>query len=230
MNMGKIRGIIWGIVLVLIGIVVGIYALGIWDFNLFFDGWWTLLIIIPCFVFLITERQKLISFIGLCVGVFLLLCSLGILEYAMIWKLGIPLAIIIIGVRMICRGAFKNKSERLLRKIKKDGIEIEKHNVTFANTDVSYADEDFYGAEFNAIFGGVTCDLRTAIIDDDCVINATSVFGRVEILIPEDVNVKVHSITAMGNVSNKKQKNILDDKQYTIYVNAISLFGRIDIK
>ncbi len=229
--MGKIRGIIWGIVLVLIGIVVGIYALDIWEgFNIFFDGWWTLLIIIPCFVFLITERQKLVSFIGICIGVFLLLCSLDILDYNMIWKLGIPLAIIIIGVRMICRGAFRNKSDRLMRKIKKEGYEIDKHNVTFATTDVAYADEDFYGAELSAIFGGITCDLRTAIIDDDCVINATSVFGRVELLIPEDVNVKVHSITALGNVFNKKQKNILEDNKYTVYVNAISLFGRIDIK
>ena len=41
--MKKFRNIIWGIVLILVGLVIGGNALGITNIDLFFDGWWTLL-------------------------------------------------------------------------------------------------------------------------------------------------------------------------------------------
>lgn len=55
--MKKLNGIVWGIVLVAAGILLGLNAFGITDIDIFFDGWWTLFIIVPCAVGLITDRH-----------------------------------------------------------------------------------------------------------------------------------------------------------------------------
>ena len=48
--MKKIEEILWGVFFIAIGIIIGLNALGITDINIFFDGWWTLFIIVPCFI------------------------------------------------------------------------------------------------------------------------------------------------------------------------------------
>ena len=57
--MMKIGNILWGIVLIGLGIVLGINALSIAYIDIFFDGWWTLFIIIPCFIGLFSDRDGL---------------------------------------------------------------------------------------------------------------------------------------------------------------------------
>ena len=48
--MKKLSNVLWGIILILIGVVIGCNVLGIISIKIFFRGWWTLLIIIPCFI------------------------------------------------------------------------------------------------------------------------------------------------------------------------------------
>lgn len=107
--MNKIKNIIWGIILTAFGIVFGLNALKITDINIFFDGWWTLIIIVPCLVGLFTQKEKTGNLIGVVIGVFLLLCSRDVLEYSMIWELGLPVLIVSIGVKMIVAQSSKTK-------------------------------------------------------------------------------------------------------------------------
>ena len=44
--MRKLANTLWGIVLVVIGVILTLNALEITNINIFFEGWWTLLIII----------------------------------------------------------------------------------------------------------------------------------------------------------------------------------------
>ena len=57
----------------------------------------------------------------------------------------------------------------------------------------SFDGEKFIGADLTAVFGGVKCDLRNAIIESDVVINASSTFAGIEIYVPSDVEVKIKS-------------------------------------
>ena len=79
-----------------------------------------------------------------------------------------------------------------------------------------------------AVFGGIKLDLREAIIKKDVVINARAIFGGIDILVPENINVVVSSSSMFGGVDNKREIN--QDNKITIYVNDSSLFGGIDIK
>ena len=45
--MKNLSRILWGIVLIFIGVIWGLNRTGVADINIFFDGWWTLFIIVP---------------------------------------------------------------------------------------------------------------------------------------------------------------------------------------
>ena len=85
------------------------------------------------------------------------------------------------------------------------------------------------GAELNAVFGGLDCDLCGAEITGDCVINASAIFGGIDIFVPENVNVKIHSTSIFGGVSDEKKRRF-DASKPTVYIRGTALFGGVDVK
>ena len=107
--MKKFGNVLWGIVLIIIGLIIGGNALGITNINIFFDGWWTLFIIVPCFIGLFTENEKTGNLIGLLMGGALLLGCQNILDFDLIWKLAFPTVLVIIGLSIIFKDALGGK-------------------------------------------------------------------------------------------------------------------------
>lgn len=225
--MKKLSSVMWGIVLIAAGVIFALNALDVTDIDIFFDGWWTLFIIVPCFVGLFTEREKTGNIIGLAVGVFLLLCCQDIFSFSMIWKLLVPAIIVIIGIKMILTGLFGNKTNEIIEKIKANGGEPKVGCATFSGCNLNYDGEVFEGAELSAVFGGVKCDLRNAVIEKDCAIQLTAIFGGIDIYIPENVNVKVSSNSIFGGISNK---SAVHKDAPTIYIKGTCMFGGAEIK
>ena len=56
---------ILGLIFIVIGIIVMLNALDVTNIDIFFDGWWTLFIIIPSLVSLINQKDITGSLIGL---------------------------------------------------------------------------------------------------------------------------------------------------------------------
>ncbi|MEE0970694.1 MAG: LiaF-related protein [Clostridia bacterium] len=225
--MKKTGNIIWGIILIAIGGIFALNALNITDIDIFFDGWWTLFIIVPCLIGLFTEREKSSNIIGAGIGVFLLLCCQDILSFSMLWKLLIPAIIVIIGVKMVFSGVFGSKANEILIKLKKSGSEPKVGCATFSGCELNFDGQVFEGAELCAIFGGVDCKLKNAIIEKDCAIQVTAIFGGVDIFVPDNVNVKVNSNCIFGGFSNK---TAVHKDAPTIYITGTCMFGGVDIK
>ena len=213
--MNNMKSILWGVVLVLLGVLVGTNSLGITNIDIFFDGWWSLFIIIPCFIGLFSNEDKTGNIIGLLVGVILLLGMNDILDLDKIWKLIVPSIIVIIGLSLIFKNSFNSKVNDKINKLNKE-----------KNSDDNYF-AAFSGQDVTACFGGIKLDLREAIIEKDIVINASSIFGGINILVPEDVNVIVKSTSIFGGVTNKKENT---NSKKNIYINAMCMFGGVDIK
>lgn len=226
--MKKKSSIIWGLVLIAAGVLFALNALELVTVNLFFDGWWTLFIIIPCAIGVFTERDKTFNLIGVLVGVLLLLDRQGFIDVDL-WKLLVPGIVVIIGVGMLLRGLGRDKSEQLVRELKESGGEMKNGCAVFSGQNLNFDGEPFTGAELTAVFGGVKCDLRGALITQDCVIEASAIFGGVDILLPADVNVKINSTALFGGVSDKTRV-AHKDGAVTVYVNGTAMFGGVDIK
>ena len=227
--MKKIESILWGIALIVVGVIIGGNALGITNINIFFDGWWTLFIIIPCFIGLFKEQDKTGNFIGLLIGVALLLVCQDILNWDLIWKLALPVILIIAGLSIIFKDTVGGKFNKEIKRLNKNSNNLNECCATFSGQNVKIENEKFTGVNLTAVFGGVKYDLRNAIIESDVVINANSTFGGIEIYVPSNVNVKIKSTSIFGGVENKSNTEV-NEKEHTIYINGAVLFGGVEIK
>lgn len=225
--MNKIGNLLWGLVFIVVGVIFGLNALDITDINVFFDGWWTLFIIVPCFIGLFKDEDKSGNLIGLIIGGCLLLGCIDIVEFSLIWKLMVPAILVMIGLSFIFKDTLNSKVKKEIKKLNK--TETKEYCSCFSGQTVDYNKEEFEGCSISAIFGGVKCDLKEAIINSDVVINANSIFGGITIYVPEDVNVKIGSTCIFGGVTDER-KNKTKDAKYTIYINATSMFGGVEIK
>ena len=72
-----------------------------WDFSIFFDGWWTLFLIVPSIISLVRKEGMASSFLILALGILMLLASQNVIEWSMIWKIFVPLIIIVVGLSII---------------------------------------------------------------------------------------------------------------------------------
>lgn len=227
--MKKLSSILWGVALIIVGVIVALNAADVIDVNVFFDGWWTLFIIVPSVVGLFSESDKTGSIIGIIVGVLLLLASQDVISFSLIWKLALPIVIVIIGVKLIMNGVFGNNSLKKLETKNNNGGSYPIVNAVMTGQKVNCNGEAFHGAELTAVFGGVDCDLSAAIISENCTITATTVFGGIDIKLPDNVNVQTTSNAVFGGVTNSKiNKN--DPNIPTVYINATCIFGGCDLK
>ena len=225
--MNKIGNLLWGLVFIIVGVIFGLNALNITNINIFFDGWWTLFIIVPCFIGLFKDEDKSGNLIGLIIGLCLLLGCVDIVEFTLIWKLMVPVILVMIGLSFIFKDILNSKIKKEIKKLNK--TETKEYCSCFSGQTIDFNGEKFMGCSISAIFGGVKCDLKNAIIKDDVVINANSIFGGITIYVPEDVNIKISSTAVFGGVSDER-KNKTKDAKYTIYINATTMFGGIEIK
>ena len=228
--MKKIGNVLWGIVLIVIGLILGLNALNITHINIFFSGWWTLFIIIPCFIGLFNEKDKTGNIIGLFIGIVLLLCAQNLLRFDIVWKLALPTILVIIGISIIFKNSLNSKFNNKIEKINQNSKKDREYYYTFSSQDIGFENQEFKGANLTAVFGGVKCDLRKSIINEDQVVNCSAIFGSIEIIPSEEINIKVKSNSIFGGVSNERKNKEINKELKTVYINAFCLFGGVSIK
>ena len=226
--MEKVNRILWGLVFIVLGVIVALNALDIIDFNIFFNGWWTLLIIIPCFIGLFdsSNEGKIGNIVGLIIGIVLLLLCQGWLRFDLVIKLFIPAILVFVGIYLIFGNLFRNKIVDKVNEIKSKG-NGEAITATFSEQFVAKSGEEFKNANIDAIFGSVVLDLTDAKIKDEAVITASAIFGGIDIIVPKDVEVKIKSTPIFGGVSNTTKTK---DAKKVIYIDALALFGSVEVK
>lgn len=224
--MKRINSIIWGLVLLAVSAVLILNAFEVTSIEIFFDGWWTLFIIVPSFIGVFNDNDKTGNIIGLLIGAFLLLACQNIIDFDIVWKLIVPVIIAVIGIKMIFGVIGGNRG---FKSIEANRNDFKTGFAAFSGQDINFDNEIFRGAELTAIFGGIKLDLRKAFFEGDAVINACCIFGGADILLPDNVNVKVNSNSLFGGIDNKKHQNSKDNL-HTVYLNGTCIFGGVDIK
>lgn len=228
--MKKTTSVLWGCALVALGVILGINALGIAHIDIFFPGWWTLFIIVPCFISLFgNDSDKTGDVIGIIIGVCLLLACQNVIAFGMLWKLLVPAILVVIGISIIFKDTLKGKVIKEVKKLHGKTSDKE-YWATFSGQNLNFAKEKFEGCRLEAVFGGIKCDLREAKVEDDVLIRASSVFGGITIYAPENVNVQVISTAMFGGVTNRHSKKEKDESKKTIFVEATCIFGGVEIK
>ena len=230
--MRQIKPIVWGIAIIALGIIFGGNTLGLFNIDIFFDGWWALFIIVPSFISLITEKEKISSLVFLVCGIILLLAAQDVFSYDVAWKVILALALVVIGASIIVKSTLHSKNdEEVEKKVNelKDDKKMDSQVALFSGNERVYNKEVFSGSNLVAVFGGVDLDLRNATFNKDTVIKAFCLFGGIDIKVPEDVLIKIKSGFIFGGIADDRKAKTGKGK-YTIYIDAAGGFGGVDIK
>ena len=224
--MKKYKNIVYGIMLILLGIIIALISLDIIHTNLLFKGWWTLVIIIPSIIGLLFDDDKLGNLISLIIGILLLLGVRNIIDYKILLKLFVPILLVTVGLSLILKNILESKKTLQIKELNKVKDNTKDIFATLSNENKKIIGE-FKGISIDAVFSNVELDLREAEIKKDQVINVSTIFSGVTILTNNNIKVIVKSDSLFGGVSNHVEEK---DEAKAIYINASCLFGGVEIK
>ncbi|MBP3618814.1 MAG: hypothetical protein J6J38_12310 [Lachnospiraceae bacterium] len=215
----KLANVLWGLVLIVVGVTVFGKVMGFWELPALFPGWWTLFIIFPSFVSMIKNGIRPVNSIFLLCGVFLLLEQNHMIERGTLGKALVPMIFFVIGLCLLLRS--------LLGGTKHSYKGTKGYSATFGGNVAVPTEMPFDGCEADAVFGGLDLDLRDCTIQDGAVIEASAIFGGIDIKVPQGVSVKVKRTELFGGA-----KSHIDNHsgEPVLYVNALCMFGGVDIK
>ncbi|WP_455717918.1 LiaF transmembrane domain-containing protein, partial [Anaerosporobacter sp.] len=226
-------GFIWGLIIIALGVLIGAKAFGA-DFDIFFDGWWTLFIIIPSAVGLCERGNRTGSAIGLAIGVMLLLSAQGFMPWNMFGKLIVAVIFVIIGLKLIFDEGRKNKNiDFNQNKNGTDSTYTYTYDSTNANntSNSNNNNENFnsgssnqYDSNITAIFSGKNMNYNGQYFGG---VAATAVFGGIDLnlknaIIDKDVIIDVTAI--FGGIDIYVPSNV------RVVVNCTAILGGVDNK
>lgn len=223
----KLADAFLGIVFIVIGIIYVVYLATDHSFSIFFDGWWTLFIILPCVYSMISQGINIGNIIGAGIGVLLFLSVQDVIRYSDIWKFLVPAILILIGISIIIKPHSKKYHGEVYTSV--DTSDNPTYTAVFGGQDPNYSGQEFKGAKVNAIFGGADLKLRDAIIKENCVIDISAVFGGADIYLPSNVKIIVNTTPIFGGVDTVFVSST-DVNAPVVTINCVCIFGGVDIK
>mgnify|MGYP006874337203 CR=1 len=222
MKSNKSTGVVIGILLVIIGIGYVGNIFEVWNFTLFFPGWWSMFLIVPAIAMIARDGMKPINIVLLGIGAIILITSKKGALPEVVSKLLPPILIMALGLAIVFRG-------NLSAPFGKQQKNVPSHVAIFGGSTPNYNGKTFRGAFCTAVFGGVDLLLGNATIENGAVIDALALFGGVDIKLPDNVNVETSSLPIFGGTGVAKNRTF-NENNPTVYVNAVCIFGGVDIK
>ncbi len=231
-------------------VVVGIGFIGdmfeVWTFNLFFDGWWTLFIIVPSLMNMQARGVNIPNVVGVLVGIVLCLNQQNVLQNVNIVKMLFPSVLILLGGSILWK-LFFSKGKNISAEnnpqqeaVKEEEVNEEKtkkepmakgddHTAIFSICESNYAGVEYKGGKCMATFGEIEIDLKNAIINKDYHIECRSILGRIKISLPKNVKVSINSFDLMGGMKNDFVSSKNEDAP-VLYIQSTCILGNVEIK
>ena len=223
----KFTAVVFGIALVALGVVLSGNTLGWWSADLFFEGWWTLFLIVPALVSIVDQGPNVGNLVLLGIGVLLLADAQRLLGTTSVWSLLLPVVIIIVGATLLWK-AFVGP--RLPTDA--EGRAIHPGNrlsAIFTGSTAVYTGLPFSGAVTLAMFGGLDVDLRGAVIAEDVLIDATTLFGGTDIIVSPGTKVQLTSTNIFGGSESNAPAPPPGAPGPVVHVRSTALFGGLDV-
>lgn len=238
-------GVIWGLLFLFIGVgyLAEVFGL-VNDFTIFFDGWWTLFIIIPCFAGLLKDEGDKVGYlIGIAIGLFFLLSAQDIIDSAKLWSVFVAGVFVLIGINLLIP---KSRREEK-RNEAVDGITADNSfgqsaeytgtgekvtcSAVFSGRDIRVDNSYFEGGDLTALFGGIDLNLKNAVITKNVTIEVKAIFGGISLLMPSNVRVVVDVTPILGGVDNGACAPLgADENTPTVYIKGLCMFGGVEVK
>lgn len=239
----KITDIILGIFILAVGLGIVGESLNLWHYDfIFFEGWWTLFLIIPGILSVIDRGFKFINSLAIVVGLALLLQERNILPNIDVWPLVIGCLVVVLGFNIIFGSSKgKNKMFNVDYELKKenhedesknyasyDGDERPSYTAIFSGVNMKNDSRNLLGGDLTAVFGGAEVDFYDAQVNEDISISCCAIFGGIDIVAPKDARVRVKGIPIFGGFENHRRNE--NSNSNVVTISCFVIFGGIDIK
>lgn len=176
------------------------------------------------------ERGSATFLIGMG-GIFLLL-NMGFLDWHTIWQFW-PVILIFIGISIII-GRYRRQSDA---ETKDAGGATSDNRIDavaiFGGNERVVCSENFQGGNTTAIFGGTKLNFcRTKLSPGENVLDVLTMFGGVEILVPDDWNIVIKIMPIFGGSEDSRRQLNREEtaSNKTLVIKGLVLFGGLHIK
>lgn len=240
-NYGRL---VFGLVVLAFGLIFLLSNLNIIDSSKYFRFWPTVLIVFGL-AKLLQPRHASGRMFGLIVaslGALLLLKDLGKIHFS-IWALW-PVALILFGLGIVwevlsgrsrwdrsgCGPRVSVRSDRWDGSAQVDPDSTLNISCVFSGNKRIVTSQDFRGGTISTMMGGCELDLRQASISGgEAVLDASVVFGGVELRVPEDWRVVLKVNSTLGGVEDKTRQPAGEGGKTLVITGSIT-FGGLEVR
>lgn len=220
----RVFNLVWGLSLGILGIVLLGNSLNLWFIDIFFNGWWTLFIIVPALICVCINKHNLFNLVLLLAGVFIFNLYRNSWSFKIIIEILFSLVVLIVGGNLI-NLAFGKTKNCLEEGSKYDNIVF---NGFFGSFNEILNKRDLGSIKVSMFFSKLNLDINSSSLRKDVRIKVMNIFGFIKITGADNVNVEV-SGSNIGSLI-KNEIKVHNSKLPTVYIESVSIFGGIKVQ
>jgi len=223
-----------GVAIIFAGALLLLHNFGI--YNDFLDQYifrWEMILIAIGTVSVIHSRGNGPGFIILFVGLYFFLKNeFKLFEGINFWQLFFAIMFIIAGIFLL----FKRKGIRECHRIGGTISDVDTIDevAVFGGGDRTIVSNNFKGGKFLAVFGGSNFIMtRSKLAPGKNYIDVLAVFGGFKLVVPEDWNIKISTVSIFGGISDKHRihtPNEVTQGGPELIIKGFVIFGGGEIK
>jgi hypothetical protein len=169
------------------------------------------------------QGRRIEGWVLIVVGIVFLAWTFGYLQLPpfQLW----PLALIALGLFLLWRAIACNAARRNEDRLGRENL------VIFGGADVSLGGQEFESTAMTVVFGGYNLDLRNATLKSGrAEVEATAVFGGIELKIPPAWNVVIEGFPLFGGYSDETTHPNPASEAPQLIIKGSAVFGGVNIK
>ena len=227
----------------LVGIVFLIFGGGYvvarlfgYDPPFFFDGWWTLFLMIPALISMVETGLHLGNSIVFVIGLLLLAWEQDWIKN-LNFTLILAIVLVMLGVYFIVRaitGSRKKAGAPASWKAgniqwRSDGGDLPTYSAFFTGTNVKSESRNLMGGTCSATFGRLRVDLSEVSVNHDITLFCNAIFGQVTVSTPKGLRIVCKNVPILGGVQLLADSLSSDANAPTVTFDCTSVLGGVTI-
>ncbi|HET9994836.1 MAG TPA: DUF5668 domain-containing protein [Candidatus Acidoferrum sp.] len=231
-NRSYASGMIWGAMLILVGLAFLLDHMGIISVDRLWR-FWPILLIVAGLSNVVSPERRFWGILLIAAGTLLQLNLLGIAQFG--WADFWPVILISVGL-MVIWNSVRTRSTPTAPptgggdpRLTVNGVAI------FSGLERRMTTQDFQGGHVTAIFGGIELDLTEANMQaEEATLEVNAIFGGAEIRVPDSWQVSYRGGPIFGGVEDKtrirRSEDIAGGKPKVLHITGLVAFGGLEIK